>query len=489
MRTSIIPLLKAPSPRNHNDPLNVHRKIETLADEVADTIYGGVSEPGAIASDDGVQRSPVPHQSPQGDNHWSDALQSVLEQPPPALPRYLISAGLLFTAIVGVWSWVGTVEEVSFAQGQLAPQGDVFRIQTTVGGEVTEILFSEGDVVQRGQKIAAIDSQLVEKEIRRLEESLNAFQLQLSQTEALIQQTLSEMNILGAISQADVSAKQSSLLQEKSTIATHQQMLSHYEDDRQAQAERMNRLKELVDKGAFSNDQLFQLEHQLRERDRTITETTGNIDRSEAIIQQLESELSQTQAMAEQQNLLAREKLQQFQIEETNLRSKIRETKILLEKSETELEQMALIAPIKGAISTLEVSNLGEVLQPGETVAEIAPASVPLVLSAWLPSQEAGLVEVGMPVNIKFDAFPYQDYGVIEGNVLSISPDARVDEKIGAAYEVEVSLAQDFVIHEDVQIPLKAGQTAQIEIVVDQRRIISLLLDPIRRLRKSNISL
>jgi hemolysin D len=147
------------------------------------------------------------------------------------------------------------------------------------------------------------------------------------------------------------------------------------------------------------------------------------------------------------------------------------------------------VAPVGGILSSLKVANEGEVLQPGDTLAEIAPASAPLVLSAMLPSQEAGLVETGMPVNIKFDAFPYQDYGIVEGTVLSISPDAEVSEATGAIYHVEVALSETAMEHEGKAVPLRAGQTATAEIIVSKRRIISLVLDPIRKLQNSNISL
>lgn len=420
---------------------------------------------------------------------WSDSLQAVLEQPPANLPKYMIMGGVLFTAIVAAWSWFGHITEVSFAEGQVAPQGDVYKVQTTTGGEVTSILAKEGELVEQGQKIASLDHDLIEKEINRLRETLNTYRLNLSQKEALIQQTQLELTVLNAMSQADISSDESSLIQEKTSIKTQEQMLDQLETDRAAQVVRLRRLEELVEKGAFSSDQLFQLEQALRSRELSITEAQGNIDKSQATVTQLEAELAQTEAVAERQHLEVQEKLQQLEIEATNLQSKINETKILLDKSRTELTQTVLTAPVGGIVSSLEVANIGEVLQPGETIAEVAPRSAPLVISALLPSQEAGLVEVGMPVNIKFDAFPYQDYGVVGGSVRSISPDARVDEQIGVVYEVEVTLENEFIEDEQRTIPLRPGQTATVEIVVDRRRIISVIFDPIRRLQTSDISL
>jgi hemolysin D len=114
---------------------------------------------------------------------------------------------------------------------------------------------------------------------------------------------------------------------------------------------------------------------------------------------------------------------------------------------------------------------------------------VPLVLSSILPNREAGLVRPGMTVQVKFDAFPYQDYGMVSGKVTTISPDAVVDEQLGNVYRVEIKLDKDTVTSQQQTISLKAGQTADAEILVRQRRIIELILDPFQKLRRDNLNL
>ena len=128
-------------------------------------------------------------------------------------------------------------------------------------------------------------------------------------------------------------------------------------------------------------------------------------------------------------------------------------------------------------------------VQSGTTVVEIAPSDTPLVLSANLPSTEAGLVSSGMLVQIKFDAFPYQDYGVISGEVVAVSPDSEVDEQLGTVYTVEIQLEQDYVEHEGKAVELRAGQTANAEIIIRKRRILDILFDPFRKLKEGGITL
>ena len=144
---------------------------------------------------------------------------------------------------------------------------------------------------------------------------------------------------------------------------------------------------------------------------------------------------------------------------------------------------------MNGVILSLEVVNVGEVVEPGQTIAEIAPVDAPLVLSAKLPNQEAGFVEAGMAVQVKLDAYPYQDYGVVSGKVTAISPDAEMDEHLGEVYDVEITLDRDHVATNNQLIRFKAGQTASADIVIRQRRIADVLLDPIRQLQQEGINL
>lgn len=347
--------------------------------------------------------------------------------------------------------------------------------------------------------------------------------------------------------QGDARSASGRLQRLKPLAGTSEELKKQLQADVEAAAERVNRLKPLVEEGALSKEFLFQAEQTLRDRQsaiarnelqesasvkeqlfqaeqgvssatraivqtqlqegtslkeqlfaaeqalrdsrQSITQTEGEAQQAQAQAEQLQAVVTQKQAEARRIQLEAQQQIQQLEVELTALKAKIVETQNLLHSANVKLKERVLKAPVDGVVLSLNVSKLGEVVQPAQTVAEIAPSGAPLVLKASLPNQEAGFVKTGMPVKVKFDAYPYQDYGIVQGKVTSISPDAKPDEKLGAVYEVEVNLDRNYVRDDRQRIPFKAGQTATADIIIRRRRIADVFLDPVRQLQKSGLDL
>lgn len=482
----------------------------------------------------------------ESDNHWSPALQNVLEQPPAAFPRQLILGGMIFCCAFVGWAWLGQVEEVGHARGRLVPQGEAYKIHPVDLGKVVQINVKEGDTVKAGQVLVEMDTQMATSEVDRLKQELAAREDELQQKQALIAKTRQEANTRSTLSKASIQVQQALLAAAKAKVATTRQLLAQAQtetdatqerasklkpltnlsrerlkqlrSDVAAHQERVKRLEKLVADGAIAKEYLFEAEQQLRDRQAAITETqlseSANTEdrvfnaqqtsreRSSAVTQQqgelkqaivevesLQAQLTQKIAETNISQLEAQQKIQQIEVENTQLKSQIAETKNLLNRARAQLVQKFLYAPVDGIVSSLNIRNAGEVVQQGQTIAEVAPKTARLVLSANLPNQEAGFVKPGMPVQVKLDAFPYQDYGVITGKVTSISPDTKQDRDQDSVYKVEVTLDRNYVTANQQTISFKAGQTATADIIIRRRRIADILLDPLRQLQKGGIDL
>lgn len=92
-------------------------------------------------------------------------------------------------------------------------------------------------------------------------------------------------------------------------------------------------------------------------------------------------------------------------------------------QTEINLQKTVIRAPITGTLLQLKLRNLGQVVQSGQAIAQIAPLNVPLEIKAYIPIQEINKVQVGRKFQMRVSACPYPDYGTLRGRVKNISPD------------------------------------------------------------------
>ncbi len=494
-------------------------KYNTSSDNL---IYGGISTPsrtipGAPTESKNGSVTATSKTPSAKTTDWSTSLQTVLDQPPSTLPYRFLVGGMLFCIAFGAWATFGQIDEVGHAQGRLVPKGETYKIHPTASGKVARIAIKEGETVKAGQVLFEIDSQIATTEVERLLQERETYQTQLIQTQGLMEKTQQEAKSLAesikagnqaaeiAIAQAQIKAKghEAVISEAQEKIATTRLLLNQIQGDATAHEERISRLKPLVEQGAIAKEYLFQGEQSLRDRYRSITQTQGEIQQTIAQIERLQTERQQAlsepsrlqaqgnQQIAQGQKALveAQEKIQQLEVQKTQLKGKVDENEKQLTKAKAQLKQLSLTAPVDGVVLSLNLNNIGEVLQPGQTIAEIAPNNAPLVLSSVLPNREAGFVKTGMVAQIKFDAFPYQEYGIVSGKVTNISADAKPDQKLGPVYRLEVTLDKNLPASNNRTIQLKPGQTATADIITRRRTILDLLIDPIRQLQKGNITL
>jgi len=131
----------------------------------------------------------------------------------------------------------------------------------------------------------------------------------------------------------------------------------------------------------------------------------------------------------------------------------------------------------------MEVRSTGAVLQAGQTIATISPAGARLLVEAHVPNKDIAFIEKGLPAKLKFDAFPFQDYGIVDGAVIEVSPDAQIDKDLGSFYKVMIAPLQTEIKAKGKSVPLRPGLALTAEIITEHKSILSLILEPFRKLK------
>ena len=114
----------------------------------------------------------------------------------------------------------------------------------------------------------------------------------------------------------------------------------------------------------------------------------------------------------------------------------------------------------------------------------LVPTDARIELLAEFEPSDIGKVKVGDPVRIKIDAFPFQVYGTLDGEVRTISSDAFI-ETAGAlktlSYRAYIAMKGTEFARQPSDTPLRPGMTATVEVIIGRRSVISFLLYPVFR--------
>ncbi len=474
---------------------------------------------------------------------WSGATKDLLDALPRVWTRGLLYFLIIGTGIIVPWSVVTKVDETGTARGRLEPKNQVIHLDAPVAGKIQAINVKEGDKVKKGAILAEIDSEVANSELAQLQEKISGLQQRLSQLELMKTQSLTTLDTKEEETQSRLLEKQSQIEQAQQNFNTLKALYESQKGEKQAQIEQAQqeinssiaarkqaevalkgaqekaRRYELAYKqGVIAQDRFFDVQQQAQENRESLAQASSAVEQAKSrleeqensyqnLIKKSEAEIQQAALRLEEQQrsdqtLASSGKLEQLQTAEgiqevesqiTEVKSEIAQIEKQIESSKFELKQRELTAPDDGTVFHIPARGKGAVVQPGERMIEIAPKDSTLILKAQIPPTDSGFLKKGMLVKIKFDAYPFQDYGVNEGTLISISPDSKVAETTQGQednyYELKVELDKPYILDQGKRIELTAGQTATAEIIVRQRRVIDFFLDPFRKLQEDGMKL
>lgn len=154
-----------------------------------------------------------------------------------------------------------------------------------------------------------------------------------------------------------------------------------------------------------------------------------------------------------------------------------------LEQINTNLDRSVIIAPANGTILKLSLRNPGQTVESGAAIAQIVPSNAALVFKGRVTAADIARVKVGQPVQIRVSAYPFPDYGILEGTVSSISPDAIAPEGLREAYyEVTIEPEKPYLVKGDRQYPIQPGMEGRADIISSQETVLTFVLRKVRLL-------
>lgn len=145
---------------------------------------------------------------------------------------------------------------------------------------------------------------------------------------------------------------------------------------------------------------------------------------------------------------------------------------------------MVVLSPCAGTVIRLHVSSAGAIVREGEVLAEVGCKGAQLQAVLVVPETGLPMVQPGQRVKLRYDAFPFQRFGVRFGTVRWVGPggSTRTDS---ASFRALVDLEDSTVRVRGIPRPLQPGMGGLGEVVTGKRSVLSYVFEPVRALREN----
>ena len=335
-------------------------------------------------------------------------------------------------AIVGcigfgfIYAVFARIDEVVIARGELKGMGAERPIKAPVSGVVSGIPVTEGELVSAGQVLIQLDSEVSNERLRSLERQKN-----------LESERLKNEN---QAFEARIDSLQAQLKSLKKTLNLEESIV--------------DRMTGMVSQGAIAEVQYLRQKNQLQE---------------------LQSEIAQTEATLREVQAESIKSEQQIQRELADLERQIVETN----KSQ---EYQSLRSPVKGYVFNLIVASPGYAASRGETLLKIVPEGT-LEASVFITNADVGFLRPKMPAQVRVDAYPFTQYGDIPGELKrvgkqSLEPNQQNPEP---RFPAQVALKRQYLEKRGKLFPVAAGQSVSVNFIVRDKPVISLVTDAVEK--------
>jgi multidrug efflux pump subunit AcrA (membrane-fusion protein) len=361
---------------------------------------------------------------------------------------------------VVAWASVMQIETRSQAMGQVIASERTQVIQASVDGVMAKLLVREGETVQRNQLLAVLEQTQAQAAIVRYEAELQDIQSSATPDTARAGGARQRLRSTGQLEFP------TQLLAFPDFIRNQTEL---YERRRRSLLEELAVLGRLRDN----------VQEELRMSEPLLK--TGDISRVEIL------RLQKQVAELEGQIINRRNKyFQDAQAELTRVQEELRSQQQSLTDRSVNFNRTEIRTPAAGVVRNIRITTRGARVRPGDIMLDLLPTDGELVLEAKLKPGDIGHVAVGQPATVKLDAWDYSIYGMLDGDVIYISPDAlNEDTRAGEHiyYRIRIRIRPDSRLRDRTgkTIEVQSGMTGQIDIRTGGQTVLTYLTKPVTK--------
>ncbi|MHB1098192.1 MAG: HlyD family type I secretion periplasmic adaptor subunit [Burkholderiales bacterium] len=406
----------------------------------------------------------------------------------------------LFLILV-VWSIFGKLDIIASAEGRLVPKSYVKIVQPADAGIVKEILVKEGETVKAGQILMRMDTNLAKADEQTLTTELALKSLQLRRIDAeltgqpLIRKSGEPEDLFRQV-EAQYRDHQQSY---RDALSQAREALEKAQRDYDAGKEVLTKLRDVTpilkaqaDSYAGMGKGGYVAHVMVQDKQRDYLEKAQDLRAQESTVQSLKAAIEQSHAQVAEVTSKYRSELQNERIDAVTQYRKLQQEGI---KQKYKTSLFELRAPQAGVVKDLATHTIGTVVSPGTVLLSIVPEHEPLVAEVMIKNDDVGFVFPQQKVKIKLLAYPFEKYGMLDGEVINIDPDAsNLDPQQNASknltkdnstpsltYKALISLNSQVLNAQGEKLKIVPGMQVIAEINQGRRSVMEYLLSPVQK--------
>src|SRR5947207_6725339 len=447
------------------------------------------------------------------------AALEIVETPPSPIGRAIGATLIAVFLLALAWACLGTVDIVATAPGKIIPSGRTKVIQPFEIGVVRAIHVHDGDAVKAGAVLIELDPTINAAEREHMQSDLIAAQLDVARLRAALADgpdPLAEFHPPAGANPDLIATQRQHLMaqtaEHRAKVAALDRQMAQKEAERATSAATIRKIEALIPL----------LQQQVDVRKTLMEHETGS---KIIYLQTLQQQVEQQQERSVQQSKYQEAEAAVAAIKETRAQTNAEYRRTLFDelgkvepkaaglaqdviKAEQRTKLQALTAPVDGVVQQLAVHTIGGVVTPGQVLLAVVPLESHLEIEAMVSNRDIGFVHAGQAAEIKIDTFSFTRYGLLHGEVLSVSQDAitrdrpqdKFNDKTPGSettssepkgqelnYAARVSLDRTQMQVEDKVVNLSPGMAVTVEIKTGSRKIIGYLLSPLAQYKQETL--
>lgn len=378
----------------------------------------------------------------------------------------VISLASCLVTLIVLFIVFGSYTKKETATGNLLPSKGIYNITAPVAGTITDMQVEKGSEVEQNSVLMTISSELSTAmgQTRQFVHDQLTLQNERLQSERESEHRMHAETMSGLKKQLGSLESQIGLLKKQQVKRQQQLNLA---------SNQLHKLQQMRSQGFASNQQV-------EEQQNTVLEVGARLQDADRLVMDLEQKI-----------IALRQQLRELPLALSKRQNEIDRSQADVDRALAENESHRAVyikATETGTIGATLVKQ-GQVVASGQPLLYILPQGSRLQARIMVSSRAIGFINPGQQVMLRYEAYPYQKFGVQRGRVVEVSTaalspqevmtitgDPNVHERL---YQVVVELDKQSINLYGKDVALRSGIKLEADFLIEKRRIIEWVFEPL----------